>query len=329
VTAGLGYLGVITRITYALLDLRHLRAGRPAGEHLQVETHVRRHASHASLVAELLDTIPSPDAPEAVYAVTSPGGAGAVHRSRYVAGGGRLRPLPVSRRPTPARVVLEGLIWPEAVGQATWRFIFDGYYRVRTRFLDDLFGFTFCMDTNDLATSLYRRLGGAVYLAQQTWMIPGSPADREASIARVAGFMGEVARRLGAQGTPPTLFDVLYIAPEPGRDDGGFAVTAAFVTMDRARVGAVACCLVELSALCGTLGGRVHLVKNVHARPEDLAVMHAGSLRRHFAVRRRLDPDGVMQNAFFDRILAPCAPPPPRGPRHLGPASARDLPVAC
>ncbi len=329
VTAGIGYLGVITRITYALLDLRHLLAGRPAGVGLAVETHVRRHASFESMAGELLDALPSPDAPEAVYAVASVDGTGAVHRSRYVAGGGPLRPLPISRRPSPARLALEGLMWPEAVGQAMWKVIFGGYYRVRSSFTDDLFGFTFCMDTNERATSLYRRLGGELYLAQQTFLIPGSPADREASIARVSAFMREAARRLCGQGTPPTLFDVLYIAGEEGRYAGSFAVTAAFVATDRARVEAIGRCLTGLAALCRRVGGYVHLVKNVHARPEDLAAMHAPRLAQHFAVRRRLDPRGVMRNDFFDRIFASCAPPPSRPLPQAEARAEQDLPIAC
>jgi hypothetical protein len=328
VTAGIGYVGVITRITYALLDLRHLVAGRPEGVGLQVETRVRRHGSFEAIVGELLDTLPSPGAPEAVYAVTSPDGTGAVHRSRYVAGGGTLRPLPISRRPSPARLALEGLMWPEAIGQAMWKVIFGGYYRVRSTFLDDLFGFTFCMDTNERATALYRRLGGAVYLVQPTFLIPGAPGTREASIARVSGFMREVAARLDAEGTPPTLFDVLYVAGEPGRYAGGFAVTAAFVTADRARVDVIGRCLVGLSGLCLRLSGHVHLVKNVHARPEDLAAMHAPRLAQHFAVRRRLDPRGVMRNDFFDRVFAPSAPPSSR-PRPRALAADEELPIAC
>jgi decaprenylphospho-beta-D-ribofuranose 2-oxidase len=161
------------------------------------------------------------------------------------------------------------------------------------------------MDTNVRAASLYRRLGGEVYFAQQTFVIPGSPATVSASSARAGGFMREAARRLAACGFAPALFDVLYLPPDAGRDEGGLAVTAAFVILDRARVDPLADCLVELATLCRSLGGRVHLVKDVHARAEDLAAMHAGRIEQLFAVRARLDPQGVMRNDFLDRVLIP------------------------
>jgi hypothetical protein len=87
---------------------------------------------------------------------------------------------------------------------------------------------------------------------------------------------------------------------------------------------------VDLSAVCRRIGGYVHLVKNVHARPEDLAAMHGPRLAQHFAVRRRIDPRGVMRNDFFDRIFAPCAPPSSR-PSRRGETTGGDdtLPIAC
>ena len=304
VTAGLGYVGVIVSVTYALLDLRALLVVAPPGAELRVETDVRVRAGFDAIVDDVLTARPATGEPEAVYAVATLDERGAVHRSRYVARGGPLRPLPIARPPDLPRLVLECLMWPAPVGRAMWRIILGGYYRLRTSFLDDLASFTFCMDANARAVALVRGLGGEVYLVQQTFVIPAAPAARAASVTRVAGFMRAAARRLTEGGLSPTLFDVLYLPPDAGRDPGGVAVTVAFVTTERARVDALAAILIELSAACRSAGGHVHLVKDVHARPADLAAMHARRLDQLFAVRTRLDPRGVMRNDFFDRVLA-------------------------
>jgi hypothetical protein len=313
VTAGLGYVGVIVGITYALLDVRALFVGRPADDELRVETHARQHGGFEATLRDLLGPPTWPGEPEAVYAIAGMNGKGVVHRTRYVAGGGRpLRTQPIAQAPGRMRMVMELLMWRQPIVQATWAFGYQVFYGLRSRFLDDLFGWTFVMDGNARAVSLFRRLGGEVLLVQQTFVIPGSPATAEASAARTAGFMAEASRAFEASGFVPALFDVLHLPADPGRDQGGLAVTVAFFLFDRARLAPLVSCLVELSRICRGLGGHVHLVKDVYARPEDLAAMHAGRIAEVVAVRARLDPKGVLRNDFIDRVIGPAARAPDR-----------------
>jgi decaprenylphospho-beta-D-ribofuranose 2-oxidase len=326
VTAGLGFVGVIVSITYALLDLRALIDGRPKDQELRVETRARMHRGFEATVADLLAPPTWPGEPEAVYAILGLNGRGVVHRTRYVAGGEDLPPQPIAQRPGPVRMVGEWLMWRGAINRAAWAFGFSVFYGLRRHFLDDVFGWTFVMDGNARAVSLARRLGGEVYVLQQTFVIPGSPATAGASAARTAEFMRDASRQLEAGGFVPTLFDVLYLPPDPGRDEGGLAVTVAFILFDRARVDGLSACLCELSARCRQLGGHVHMVKDVHAHPEDLAAMHGARLEQLVTVRARLDPRGVLRNDFLDRVVTAAARAAGRADRRsaapAGPAGA-------
>lgn len=313
VAGGLGYVGVVTRITYTLLDLRSLVADRGAATGLQVETRATRLRTFEALGEALL---PAPDAvePEGIFAVAFLDGRSVVHRSRYVAGA-RPRPMPISRRPSPLRIAFELLMWWPPIARVLWSFIYGVFYRLRTTFVDELFGYTFMMDTNARAASSFRRRLGDVYFVQETYVVPVTPDDRAGSAARLGRFLRQLGVRLAARGITPNLLDVLYVR------GSGYAVTVAFVTRDRARAAGLAACLVELSRLCQAFGGHVHLVKNVHAEPEVLAAMHGARIGRMLAVKRRLDPTHVLANAFFERVIVAAAaedcPPPSRRPDDL------------
>ena len=311
VTGGLGYLGVVTSITYSLLDLRHLLAGAGAATGVQVETQAERLTTFEALGEALLPRHDAPS-PEGIFSFAFLDGRSVVHRSRYTAGA-RLRPMPIARRPSPPRLLLEALVWCPPIARLLWSFIYAVYYRLRTTFVDELFSFTFLMDTNARAAAFYRRRVGDVFFVQETYVIPASLRDRAASAARLASFLRDVATALAARGMEPNLFDVLYVR------GSGYAVTAAFVTRDRARAAMLAVCLSELSRLCLAAGGYVHLVKNVHADPQTFAAMHGERLRRLLAAKRRLDPTGVLENAFFQRVVAAAAAPEgPPPSRNLG-----------
>jgi FAD/FMN-containing dehydrogenase len=318
-TGGFGYLGVITRITYALLDLRHLAQD---GRGLVVRTTAERVASFEELGAALL---PSSDTsePEGIFSFALLDGRGVVHRSRY-APAARLSPLPISRRPSFFRAALEIAVWWPPLARVLWAFIQAVYYRARTTFVDELFGFTFCMDTNARATALFREKLGELHLTQETWIIPAALHERAAAVDRLARFLRRLSTELDTRGFRPTLFDVLWVRGE------GYAVTVAFVGRDRAKVSALAACLAGLSRDCLALGGHVHLVKNVHADPDVLAAMHGDRFAELLALKRRLDPTGVFANAFLDRVLRPASrrgdPPPSR--RAIRPAPALTSPLA-
>ena len=57
------------------------------------------------------------------------------------------------------------------------------------------------------------------------------------------------------------------------------------------------------SAVCAELGGRVHLVKNVCASPEQLHGMYTQAMDAFLDLKKRLDPDGILRNNFFERVF--------------------------
>lgn len=180
-----------------------------------------------------------------------------------------------------------------------------GYYRVRTTFVDELFGFTFCMDSNARAVEIARRAGVEVRLIQQTFVLPARRSDRTAGVRRVTWFLRTLAASLEDDDEKPALFDVLTIASRPGSDDLGVAISVAFVTRDPEAAKTIVHRLEALSELAASLGGHVHLVKSVHAKPDTLRAMHRERLKLFFEAKRELDPRGLLQNAFFERVLGP------------------------
>ncbi len=62
------------------------------------------------------------------------------------------------------------------------------------------------------------------------------------------------------------------------------------------------------SAACAKLGGRVHLVKNVYATPEQLYAMYTDAMERFLRLKAQLDPEGILHNSFFDRIFGYAKP---------------------
>jgi hypothetical protein len=61
--------------------------------------------------------------------------------------------------------------------------------------------------------------------------------------------------------------------------------------------------LEELAHEVACFGGRVHLVKNVHARPEDLRMMYGDALAGFLQVKRRVDPAAILRNDFLERLF--------------------------
>jgi hypothetical protein len=83
-----------------------------------------------------------------------------------------------------------------------------------------------------------------------------------------------------------------------------FVVTIAFSDTDQSMLPSrTHDLLCAASRDCRTLGGRVHLVKNVVADPSDLRAMHGDAARVLCDLKKKYDPDGVLKNEFFDRVF--------------------------
>jgi FAD/FMN-containing dehydrogenase len=107
------------------------------------------------------------------------------------------------------------------------------------------------------------------------------------------------------------LLDVLFLpADEPfllssTAAGPGFAVSYAFETSRESTLREVRQAFRAMADLLASrrFRGRVHLVKNVHASKQTLAEMYGESARRFLALKRELDPAGILRNEFLERTL--------------------------
>jgi decaprenylphospho-beta-D-ribofuranose 2-oxidase len=330
VIGGLGYLGAVTSITY---DLLHV--GETALK-IGVESHVFKYESFRELATELMPTVARfegrdrktrhPTEPDSIWSALSAHGgqqnAMVVH-SRFTSSPVRRR-MPNHQPYLAIRVPAEWLLRVSWLTGPLWRFFF-WLIKTETRYVDDLDGYTFMMDGTVRAKDIAHSLGFAQRAIQQTFIIPVQ-SDRhplEKADQRLYDFLDACDRRFRDAKVEPTLMDVLYIP----RDDwfllsastgmSGFAVSFAFETNDRKRIARIEECFVDLSETCFDAGGRVYLVKNVRARTGTLEKMFAGTLPDFFALKREVDPRGVLRNAFLERnfpaALAEADASPPSG----------------
>jgi decaprenylphospho-beta-D-ribofuranose 2-oxidase len=311
VIGGMGYLGAVTSITYELLDLRHLLAGsEDRADAIHVETVASKYVSYRDLVSDLVPAIR--DSKErhdtALYAVVLPKGRGLLLRSRYV-GRSRLAPMPAHDLDNPLRTLIEWTLRSSKFNEVAWRVIYSLYYRNGSRFVDTLFNYTFFMDGTRRAKHSAARFGLDLKTIQQTFIVPIDLEHPVVTADTTARVLDRMMTSLIEAKLPPLVCDVLYL---PMKEDlyatssnelSGVAVTLAFAVKDLPTAERIRRKLEEFSHDMLAIGGRVHLVKNVHARPEDLKAMYGEALAGFLDVKRRVDPTGLMQNEFLERIF--------------------------
>jgi decaprenylphospho-beta-D-ribofuranose 2-oxidase len=309
VVGGLGYLGAITSITY---DLLHV--GQTDGR-IGVESYVLKYETFGQLATELVPLVRriherEPEAPESIFsALWSHGGQerAIVIHSRYTRSRDRI-PMACHEPYTFVRLVVEWLLRVSWLTGFMWR-IFYGLLQVGHRYVDDLEGFTFMMDGNVRAKRVAQSMGFAQRAIQQTFIIPVHSDQHawETADQRLREFLAAAVAVFDEKGLEPTMMDVLYIP----RDEhfllsastgmSGFAVSFAFETNDGERLRAIEQCFRTLSHACHETGGRVYLVKNVRADAALLEQMYAATLPELIALKREVDPRGVVRNAFLER----------------------------
>lgn len=292
VIGGLGYLGAVVEITYRLLEI-----GK--------RTRIRTVASRCDGFEALMDTLGrytrDPGEYNAVYSVAFFSGRrnrGFVFRSRYTEET-RFRRLLVNRPRNLFRIPIEWLIGFSAVNNLVWNTIYRHFIKDDDVFIDDLPGYTFFMDGNRVAKGIAEHLGFTMKALQQTFVVPE---------ARVLDFLNAASEVLREDRLNPNLFDILFLPADdillsPSHDLAGYAVSLAFEDLSGRKVAKLKSALRQLSGLCADLGGRVYLVKNVEATPEQIAAMYGPNLDRFLALKRRLDPEGILRNEFFDRLF--------------------------
>jgi FAD/FMN-containing dehydrogenase len=155
------------------------------------------------------------------------------------------------------------------------------------------------MDGNVRAKALALRWGVAMRSVQQSYVVP---------TAELFGFLNHAAAAFREAGVYPNLLDALYLPPDgflmsSSRDLAGFCVSFVFQGVAPAKLRRVTACLTSLNKECLERGGRLHMVKNVFATPEELRRMYKGAFDELASLKARVDPQSVLVNDFYRRTV--------------------------
>jgi decaprenylphospho-beta-D-ribofuranose 2-oxidase len=290
VVGGLGYFGVVTDVTY---DLKEIGARR------RVRTVIDRCEGLDAFVERLVSASLNPEPYEAVYSVFSLRSPqrGAVLRSLYTD-----EPLgkqlhiyePFGWRRALGEVLFVSSSISNALSHASYRHVFQ-----RGPFVDDLHGYTFCMEGNERMKEAADRMGVTVGSIQHAYVLPTSS---------VLFFLTEAARMFERHDVYPNLLDALYIPADdfvlsPSRSLPGVCASFVFEGPSRRQHERIAACLRELNDVCADAGGRLSLAKDVYATLPQMQRMYRHALGDVAALKTRYDPRGTLRNAFFDRAF--------------------------
>lgn len=296
VIAGLGQLGVITSVTYRLL-----RRGPAEGGALQVYTHLVKERGTADIERKLS---PDPDRPEiSAYVAFALDGDGLKQircRSHYVTGR-PVKPVPLYKGVTRFRKLVElGLQFVPAMAKLFWNIAYRFVLKQSMHCVSELRGYTFFMAPNVWAHRWLARRGRAMKVLEQTYVVPAGALQ---------GFLDTLVAGCHTEGLDPALCDVVWL---PADDDfllsssrsGGFAVNIAFTGLERAgRAEQVKRLFARWTEDCATMGGQVHLTKNVIGDPATLRAMYGSRLEAFLALKARVDPRGLLGSDFLDRVF--------------------------
>jgi decaprenylphospho-beta-D-ribofuranose 2-oxidase len=318
--AGLGYVGAVVAITYRLVDV-----GETDGK-IGIRTEVTEHTSYADLADELVPVVMAsyesqPDARDptkhdAIYSALSGQPRNQqtlLFKSTFTTDPER-RPMLLFRPHFPPRVLIEWAFRWQLLNRLTWWIAFRFFYRRRTEYRDDLAGYTFFMDGNVRAKEVARKLFRAdLKTLQQTFVVPshtGSEAGWDKGKNDLVEWLEHAEGVLEEHDVTPTLLDVLFLPPDAGfplsvsAGMAGYAVTYAFETSNECKLARAKAAFESLSdILWERFGGRVYLVKNVHASQATLANMYGDNAAAFFAIKHKLDPSDVLRNEFLNRIF--------------------------
>jgi decaprenylphospho-beta-D-ribofuranose 2-oxidase len=287
---GHGGIGAVTKITYRLVALNGAR---------QARTEVHKTHSYAELIRYMTET-PVPPGEAAAAIVVPRSERGFLLQSRYVAGQ-RLDPVPGMMHSTSVwRVPMDLAGRSTWVSRLVWRLAHERLLKEAHTYVDDLFGFTFFMDPNSSAKHFGRSLGFALGLSQQSHLVPPESAVE---------FLRAAQRSMATHRLQSILQDLLFVPEDPdcllSSSHGlrGFLINVAFEKSRSSVLGRIELCFRELGKLCADMGGRVTLSKNVHVAAEDLEQMYGPQLDAYFALKRRVDPSGILSTRFLERLF--------------------------
>ena len=202
-----------------------------------------------------------------------------------------------------ARLFTEFMVqWFPPLGQAFWNYAYDHYVPRRYTYIDSMYGYTFFMDGNVRAKRLGRKIGMKFRAIQQTFVIPLSKELFDEFLAACLQGMKDA-------GTPPAMIDTLCLQADEGfilsstNGMSGYTLSIAFESLNDDKIERITKCMKQLTKRCLEMGGRIHLTKNVLADPDDVRAMYADALVPFFAVKKKYDPEGLIGNAFIERLF--------------------------
>ncbi len=316
---GFGYLGAVVAITYRVLPV-----GQTEGR-IGVRTIVRKYHSVQNLAQDLvpdvagaIDAEPDPADPTKLDAIWSAlytrvgGGQSALLFTSDFTTAKQRRRMSLHRPRLWIRVPVEWIARVPFLHSVLFRWGCRLLFVDREEYIDDLEGYTFFMDGNVRAKEVARRLGFTLRTVQQTFVVPSDPTTRgwESVKNDLVQWLDDTQTFFRERELKPTLYDVVFIPKDhpfllsSHATEAGFAVSYAFETSRRRTIARAQTAFTDLAdVLWQKFGGRVYLVKNVYARRGTLAEMYGENAAKFFRLKRELDPECVLCNAFLERTF--------------------------
>ena len=299
VVGGHGYIGFVTDVTYKLVSID--AASRAL-------TEITTHRSFGDLIARQMHLVnaAAPGVPTAVssawFTPLPFDVKGAVFKSTYAKPGEpRLPGFPLYDD-----IDCESRYWTELMARidplniAIHEILFHVATEQGGRFENDLEEFLFFMDGNTVAKEKFEALhrDQLFPIVQQTFVVPPDQTER---------FANKCVEKMLKRGIQATECDMLFARQDDCLMSGnyhldGFAVSLGFEPIkpkgcppDR-----IPKLLRELSEDCQSMGGRLHLVKNVQVDRDVFREMFSPQILEFEAIKKKYDPDRLLQNRFSD-----------------------------
>lgn len=310
VIGGHGYIGFVTDVTYKLVSVDRASCARTA---------ITRHTSFRELIAkqiELVQQATGSSEPVAVSAAwftdtivdTPPPRRikGGVFKSTYAKPSDPALP----GFPLYSGIDCDERYWTELMARidllnlAIHEILFQVAGEDDGTFENDLIDFLFFMDGNTVAKEKFekRHKPQQFPIVQQTFIVPPDRAEAFAENCEAKMRLPFHAR--------PTECDMLFVRSDDCYMSGsyqldGFAISLGFepIAPEGCPPDNIPSLLYDLSRDCKSVGGRLHLVKNVYAEPDVFRAMFSPQIEIFEGIKRKYDPDLILQNPFSDKFF--------------------------
>ncbi len=309
VLGGLGYLGAVLEVTFALHDL----GSRPPD--IGVQTEFTPFVGLGDVAEKLTERVcatcsAEPSHPRALSAAVYMNAKrqGFIMESEYV----RRRPrffegISVHNPNRLGTLFLQLLALFRPTRRLGWWAMLNFVFRNRRVHVDPLVGYTFFQDGNERLHRLAHALRIPIAVRQQTYFIPYRPGESDAGLR---SFLDAADAHLDSNELLPAMIDIVYLRADPvapllsaGSGQSGFVVTVSFEALFRTDMSKEEAALTAISRVCREHGGCVHLVKHVFADPALIRAMYEPNLEEFKSLKSELDPDGILENEFLRRVL--------------------------